>query len=161
MPIVGSTILKSCLIKEKKMTNLQFRSLNVPDIHKFALGFDNMITELMRTSNNATNYPPYNVVKHGTDKFTVELAVAGFKDDEVVVTVENGHLIAKGEKSSDVEVEYLHRGISSRSFLRSWALADHVEVTSAVLADGILAISLERIVPEEQKPKRIQITYNK
>jgi molecular chaperone IbpA len=115
----------------------------------------------MRTSNNATNYPPYNVVKHGTDKFTVELAVAGFKDDEIVVTVENGHLIAKGEKSSDVEVEYLHRGISSRSFLRSWALADHVEVTSAVLADGILAISLERIVPEEQKPKRIQITYNK
>lgn len=143
------------------MTNLQFRSFNVPELHKFAVGFDNMIDELMRTTNQSTNYPPYNIVKNGADKFIVEMAVAGFRENEIVITVENSQLTVKGEKQTDVEPEYLYRGISSRSFIRSWTLADHVEITSAVLEDGILHINLERVVPEEKKPKRIEITYNK
>lgn len=148
------------------MTNISLRSLDIPSIHKFAVGFDNMFDELLNkatTQQHATNYPPYNVVKYSDDKFAIELAVAGFKDGDIDVTVEKNQLTVKGEKPIQLAdgVEYLHRGISSRSFLRSWTLADHVEVAGANVADGILTVMLERIVPEEQKPKKIAITYTK
>lgn len=147
------------------MTTLSLRSLDIPSIHKFAVGFDQMFDDLMRHTANpqGTNYPPYNVVKYSEDKFAIELAVAGFKDGDIDVTVEKNQLTIKGEKaiSIDAGAEYLHRGISSRGFIRSWTLADHVEVTGANIADGILVVNLERIVPEEQKPKKIAITYTK
>jgi len=146
------------------MTNqLTLRSLDIPSIHKFAVGFDNMFDELMRTSQSNTNYPPYNIVKHGDDSFAIELAVAGFKDGEVNIQVERNQLTVKGEQllDLDTQVEYLHRGISARSFTRTWTLADHVEVAGAKSENGILTISLERKVPEEQKPKTIAINYTK
>lgn len=145
------------------MTNLSLRSLDIPSIHKFAVGFDNMFDEIMRTTAQTTNYPPYNVVKHGDDKFAIELAVAGFKDGDIDVTVEKNQLTVKGEKAIDLNegAEYLHRGISARSFVRTWTLADYVEVTGAVVQDGILTVNLERIVPEESKPKKIAISFNK
>jgi len=147
------------------MTNntLTLRSLDIPSIHKFAVGFDNMFDELLRTSQANTNYPPYNIVKHGDDNFAIELAVAGFKDGEINIQVERNQLTVKGEQSVDLDnqVEYLHRGISARSFSRTWTLADHVEVAGAKSENGILTISLERKVPEEQKPKTIAITYTK
>lgn len=145
------------------MTNLTLRSLDIPSIHKFAVGFDNMFDELMRTSQVNTNYPPYNIVKHSEDKFAIELAVAGFKEGDIEITVEKNQLLVKGEKAVDLSenVEYLHRGISARNFHRTWTLADHVEVVGATVQDGILTLSLERIVPEEQKPKKIAITFNK
>lgn len=148
------------------MTNqntLTLRSLDIPSIHKFAVGFDSMFDELLRTTAQATNYPPYNIVKHSEDKFAIELAVAGFKDGEIDVQVERNQLTVTGEQSVNLDqpVEYLHRGISSRSFTRSWTLADHVEIKGAEVANGILTITLERIIPEEQKPKKIAINYNK
>ena len=146
------------------MTNqLTLRSLDIPSIHKFAVGFDNMFDDLMRTSQASTNYPPYNIVKHGDDSFAIELAVAGFKDGEVNIEVERNQLTVKGEQAVDLDnqVEYLHRGISARSFTRTWTLADHVEVAGAKSENGILTISLERKVPEEQKPKTIAINYTK
>jgi molecular chaperone IbpA len=147
------------------MTNntLTLRSLDIPSIHKFAVGFDNMFDELLRTSQANTNYPPYNIVKHGDDNFAIELAVAGFKDGEINIEVERNQLTVKGEQAVDLDnqVEYLHRGISARSFTRTWTLADHVEVAGAKSENGILTISLERKVPEEQKPKTIAITYTK
>ncbi len=146
------------------MTNntLTLRSLDIPSIHKFAVGFDNMFDELMRTSQVNTNYPPYNVVKYSEDVFSIELAVAGFKDGEVTITTERNQLTVKGEQNPELyEREYLHKGISARSFVRSWTLADHVEVVGANSENGILTISLERKVPEEQKPKSIAINYNK
>lgn len=146
------------------MTNLSLRSLDIPSIHKFAVGFDNMFDEIMRTTAQTnTNYPPYNVVKHGDDKFAIELAVAGFKDGDIDVTVEKNQLTVKGEKAIELNegAEYLHRGISARSFVRTWTLADYVEVTGAVVQDGILTVNLERIVPEESKPKKIAISFNK
>ncbi len=163
--MVGSTTSFLLIERRNEMTNLSLRSLDIPSIHKFAVGFDNMFDELMRhTSTQAgTNYPPYNVVKHSDDKFSIELAVAGFKDGDIDVTVEKNQLTVKGEKAVELNepVEYLHRGISARSFLRAWTLADHVEVVSAGVQDGILTINLERVVPEEQKPKKIAITYTK
>lgn len=146
------------------MTNqLTLRSLDIPSIHKFAVGFDSVFDELLRTTAQATNYPPYNIVKLTEDKFAIELAVAGFKDGDIDVQVERNQLTVTGEQvvNLDQPVEYLHRGISSRSFTRTWTLADHVEVKGAEVANGILTISLERIVPEEQKPKKIAINYNK
>lgn len=150
------------------MTNntLTLRALDIPSIHKFAVGFDNMFDELMRTSQTNTNYPPYNIVKHSEDNFAIELAVAGFKDGEVTITTERNQLTVKGEQFTELteqesQVEYLHRGISARNFTRTWTLADHVEVVGAKSENGILTISLERKIPEEQKPKSIAISYAK
>jgi molecular chaperone IbpA len=147
------------------MTNLTLRSLDIPSIHKFAVGFDHMFDELLRQTagTNSTNYPPYNVVKHSEDKFSIELAVAGFREGDIDITVEKNQLSVKGEKAIELNenVEYLHRGISARNFQRSWTLADHVEVAGAEVRDGILTVQLERQVPEEQKPKKIAITFTK
>jgi len=149
------------------MTNtLTLRSFDVPSIHKFGIGFDSMFDELMRVSSQQSqqNYPPYNIVKHTEDKFVIELAVAGFREGDITVTVEKNILTIEGDRfetESDTTVEYLHRGISSRSFTRTFTLADHVEVVSASSTDGILSITLERKVPEELQPKKIAIAYNK
>lgn len=147
------------------MTNLTLRSLDIPSIHKFAVGFDNVFDELMRvTSQQATtNYPPYNIVKHSEDKFTIELAVAGFKEGDINVQIEKNQLTVSGDQATELnsEREYVHRGISARNFTRTWTLADNVEVKGAEVANGILTISLERYIPEEQKPKKIAISYNK
>ena len=149
------------------MTNtLTLRSFDVPSIHKFGIGFDSMFDELIRVSSQQSqqNYPPYNVVKHTEDKFIIELAVAGFREGDITVTVEKNILTIEGdrfENETETGVEYLHRGISSRSFTRTFTLADHVEVVNASSQDGILSITLERKVPEELQPKKIAIAYNK
>lgn len=147
------------------MTNntLTLRSLDIPSIHKFGIGFDNIFDDLLNRTAQSTNYPPYNIVKQSDDSFAIELAVAGFKDGEISITTERNQLTVKGEQAVDLDsqVEYLHRGISARSFSRTWTLADHVEVAGAKSENGILTISLERKVPEEQKPKTIAINYTK
>ena len=153
------------------MTNntLTLRSFDVPSIHKFAVGFDSMLDELMRISSQQSqqNYPPYNVVKFNDNSFAIELAVAGFREGDISITIENNVLTIEGdiirniEELSNSSVEYLHRGISQRSFTRNFTLADHVEVVDAKCENGILAIILERKVPEELKPKKIAISYNK
>ena len=147
------------------MTNLTLRSLDIPSIHKFTVGFDQMFDDLIRTTNiqSQSNYPPYNVVKYSEDKFAIEVAVAGFKEGDIDVTVEKNQRTVKGEKAVELSqsAEYVHRGISARAFIRSWTLADFVEVTGAVVENGILTVNLDRIVPEEQKPKKIAISFNK
>ena len=146
------------------MTNtLTLRSLDIPSIHKFGIGFDDIFDDLLNRTAQSTNYPPYNIVKQSDDSFAIELAVAGFKDGEITITTERNQLTVKGEQAVDLDnqVEYLHRGISARSFTRTWTLADHVEVAGAKSENGILTISLELKVPEEQKPKSIAITYTK
>ena len=150
------------------MTNqLTLRSLDIPSIHKFTVGFDNIFDELQRvTSQTRDNYPPYNVIKHTDDQFSIELAVAGFHDGDIDVEVESNQLTIKGEQIQNLddllkEIEYLHRGISARNFVRTFTLADHVEVAGAEVRDGILTVQLERQVPEEQKPKKIAITFTK
>jgi molecular chaperone IbpA len=147
------------------MTNtLTLRSFDIPSINKFGIGFESVIDELLRaTAQQQTNYPPYNVIRNDEDHFTIEIAVAGFKQGEVDVTVEKNILtIAGSQKDPTPEnVEYLHRGISARDFVRNWTLAEHVEIVGAIMRDGILVLDLERKVPEDQKPKSIAITYIK
>ena len=147
---------------------LNLRSFDIPSIHKFAVGFDGIFDELMRVNAQQvnTNYPPYNIVKHSEDAFAIELAVAGFREGDINITLEKNVLTIKGEQTESLEelekdVEYLHRGISARNFDRTFTLADYVEVLGAKAENGILTIELERQVPEEQKPKTVAITYTK
>jgi molecular chaperone IbpA len=107
----------------------------------------------------STNYPPYNVVKKSEDDYEIQIAVSGFEKSEVTVEVNRDQLIIKGEHADAVvdNVEYLHRGLASRDFTRAFTLAEHMEVGDAVIRNGILTISLTRIVPEELKPRLISI----
>ena len=144
---------------------LTLRSFDIPSIHKFGIGFDNMFDELMRVSaqQSSTNYPPYNIVQINEDEYMISLAVAGFGLDNLSVTKDKNFLIVEGkEHQSDSEKivpNYLHKGISNRDFRREFQLADHVEISNAHLELGILSVHLKREVPEEAKPKTIAITY--
>jgi molecular chaperone IbpA len=148
---------------------LNLRSFDIPSIHKFAVGFDGIFDELMRVNAQQanTNYPPYNIIKHDDDHFAIELAVAGFREGDISITLEKNILTIEGAQEIKVyegeqlEPEYLHRGISARGFVRPFTLADHVKVVGASAENGILRIELERQVPEEQKPKTVAITYKK
>jgi molecular chaperone IbpA len=149
-------------------TQLTLRSLDIPTIHKFGIGFDNIFDELLKTGalQSNVNYPPYNIVKHSEDAFAIELAVAGFREGDINITLEKNVLTIKGEQRVSLDelekdVEYVHRGISARNFDRAFTLADYVEVIGAKAENGILTVELERQVPEEQKPKTVAITYTK
>lgn len=150
------------------MTNrntLTLRSIDIPSIHKFGIGFDTVLDELMRVSSGqtASNYPPHNVIKTGDNTVTIEMAVAGFEEGEIHISTENNVLTIHGQqfRNEPVNYEYLHRGLSSRDFTQNFRLADYVEVKDATIKNGILTILLEREVPEEKKPKSIAINFNK
>ena len=146
---------------------LTLRSFDIPAIHKFGIGFDNMFDELMRVSaqQSTTNYPPYNIVQVNEDEYMISVAVAGFGPDNLSVTKDKKFLIIEGKHSAetvespDAAYTFLHKGISERSFRREFQLADHVEISNAHLELGILSIHLRREVPEEARPKAIAITY--
>jgi molecular chaperone IbpA len=166
MPMVGSTFNVTCLIKEKTMTRLT--SLDLSPFYRNSIGidrlFDRMIHQIDTAATSTTNYPPYNIVKTGDNTYEIQVAVAGFTQGEVTVNVNEGQLVITGEKLSTDLPEghvYEHQGISARRFIRTFTLAEYVEVTNAVSSDGILTISLERQVPEALLPKTIAITYTK
>jgi molecular chaperone IbpA len=149
------------------MSQFAFRSIDLPALHRHAIGFDRMFEEIERTFANARtndNYPPHNVVKLDDTHYVIEVAVAGFKQEEIDVELKEGTLVVKGEKAKvedDAKPEYLHKGISNRNFTRSFIFPENMEVRAATVENGILAIALELVVPEEKKPKKIQITYAK
>ena len=146
---------------------LTLRTFDLPAIHKFGIGFDNLFDDLMRVnaqqSNN--NYPPYDIVQVNDDEYMISVAVAGFGADNLTVTKDKKTLIIEGKHSretvddEDSTAKYLHKGISERSFRREFQLADYVEISNAHLELGILSVHLKREVPEEAKPKTIAITY--
>jgi molecular chaperone IbpA len=146
---------------------LTLRSFDIPAIHKFGIGFDNMFDELMRVSaqQGNTNYPPYDIVQINDDEYMISVAVAGFGHDDLSVTKDKKVLIIEGKHSrdtvdnEDATAKYLHKGISERNFRREFQLADHVEISNAHLELGILNIHLKREVPEDAKPKTIAISY--
>ena len=145
---------------------LHLRSIDIPSIHKFAVGFDNMFDEILRVNaqQSNSNYPPYNIVQITEDEYMISLAVAGFGLDNLTVTKDKNILVIEGkqhESKDNVEPNYLHHGISARDFRREFKLADHVEIDNAHLELGILNIHLKRDIPEAQKPKTIAISYAK
>jgi molecular chaperone IbpA len=148
---------------------LTLRSFDIPAINKFGIGFDNMFDDLMRVTaqQSTSNYPPYNIVQINEHEYIIAMAVAGFGPDNLSVTKEKKFLIVEGTHNvakladEDVSYNYIHKGISERTFRREFQLADHVEIVNAHLELGILNVYLKREIPEEAKPKSIAITYTK
>jgi molecular chaperone IbpA len=104
-----------------------------------------------------TSYPPYNIIRLDDTKTVLELAVAGFKEEEISVTVENGYLKVSGKKTKNNDTHYLYKGISTRAFEKVFALSNDTKVDGANYADGILSIHISYEIPEEKKPKQIAI----
>ena len=125
----------------------------------WAIGFDPLWDRLhdIQAMNAASNYPPYNIIKHDDENWSIQLAVAGFKRSELNIELAEGVLTVSAKTESTDEQQYVHRGIGKRAFTRKWTLADDVVVRDAALTDGVLSIKLERIIPEEKKPRKIDI----
>jgi molecular chaperone IbpA len=130
-------------------------------INRALIGFDSVFDALERRYANSaqTNYPPYNVARIDENHYDIEMAVTGFEKSEIEVSVERNELTIRGERrETDVQIpEYLHRGLALRNFERSFTLAEHMKVISAEIKNGVLTIRLEREIPEELKPRVIDI----
>ena len=125
------------------------------------IGFDHILHELDRVATQANeNYPPHNVVKVTDTQYTIELAVAGFSRDEIEIEVNDRTLTVLGEHITRKR-EYVHKGISTKKFTRTFRLSEYVQVVGADLADGLLAINLEVVLPEEKRPRKIDISTSR
>jgi molecular chaperone IbpA len=144
------------------MTHLNLGRLNFGPLVPQTVGFDRFFDafdQLALEKLPTNTFPPHNIVKLDENNYLVELAVAGFKDEDIEIEVLNGELTITGKKTVvDENRSYLHRGIGTRSFKKVVRLADTVQVSGAGLEDGILAVSLVNVIPEEKQPKRIPIT---
>jgi molecular chaperone IbpA len=153
---VGS--LDHSLINQESTMSTAF---SMTPLFRQSIGFDrfNDLFESAMRNESGSSYPPYNVEKHADDQYRIVVAAAGFQDDDLDLQVERGVLTVTGGKRADAgdNVTYLYQGIAQRAFKLSFRLADHIEVKSASLINGLLNIELVRIVPEEAKAKRIPI----
>jgi molecular chaperone IbpA len=133
-------------------------TMNVP--RSLFIGFEPILNELERihTAGRAQdNYPPHNVVKIDAENFIIELAVAGFTNDDISIEVKDGILLVKGERAHDDDREYAHKGISSRKFEKSFRLSEFVVIDGADLKDGILVVYARVELPEEKRPRKIEL----
>ena len=144
------------------MTNSKALSI-FNQLRPLSVGFDDVFNHFESMFDydmvNVSNYPPYNIVKTGDNKYDVELALAGFNKKDINVSVENGMLTieSKEDKSKDKDGEVIHKGISKRYFKKSFTISDDVEVKGAELKDGMLRVSMEKIIPEAKKLRTIDI----
>lgn len=135
------------------------RTIDFSPLYRSVVGFDRL-AQLLETAtvDQASGYPPYNIERTDENAYRIEIAVAGFRADEINVEVKENLLTVQGRKAAnDAERRFLHRGLAERDFERRFQLADYVVVTDARLADGLLSISLRRELPEALKPRRIEI----
>ena len=149
------------------MGNLQrYHAADLPalmeKIHRNSIGMDNYFDKFLNFTDTVSNYPPYNIRKTGKDKYSIEVALAGFSKKDVEVEFEDNLLTVRTkqvDKSEDKneDGEIIHKGISQRQFARSFTIADDVKVNGAELKDGLLTIPCERIVPDYKKKKLIEI----
>jgi molecular chaperone IbpA len=128
----------------------------------FFIGFNRELGRLNTAhKTNSQTYPPYDLLKLDEDTYRISLAVAGFSKENIDISVDNGTLIIKGEIVEVVDAEVVHKGIAGRKFVRSFALGEYMEVTGAEMKDGMLHINVDRIIPEDKKPKTIEIKLAK
>ncbi len=136
------------------------RTIDFTPLYRSVVGFDRLANLLETASKleGPSGYPPYNIETVGENAYRIEIAVAGFKPDELSLEARENTLVVQGRKTANDEARrYLHRGLAERDFERRFQLADYVVVTGAELRDGLLAVSLERQLPEALKPRRIEI----
>ncbi len=141
---------------------INYTTLDPSRINTYSIGFDRMFDSLTSASGytQQTNYPPYNIIKKSDTEFLIEVAIAGFSKDDVEVRMAENRLNISSIdlKTSEMDnTEYLHKGISARSFKRAFTLSDDVVVKEANMENGILSISMERVIPEDKKPRTIKI----
>lgn len=129
-------------------------------LYRSSVGFDRVFDLLENATRGPSpdNWPPYDIIKTGEDAYRISMAVAGFAQDELTISMQPNLLVVSGEKSGEPAGEYLHRGIANRAFARRFEIADHVKVAGANLVNGLLTIDLQREIPEAMKPRRIEIT---
>jgi molecular chaperone IbpA len=151
--------------KENIMTQFELRTIDLPTFARHTIGFDRLFNEMGRTFANSRNdnYPPYNIAQLDDTHYVIEVAVAGFEEDELDIELKDQVLLVKGSKvkKDTPEITYAHKGISTRNFERVFTLNPDVQVRAATVKNGILAVALELVIPEEQKAKKIAITYTK
>lgn len=135
------------------------RTIDFSPLYRSVVGFDRLAQQLeTATADSASGYPPYNIERTDENAYRIELAVAGFKPEELTIEVKENLLTVQGRKAAnDEQRRFLHRGLAERDFERRFQLADYVVVTDARLADGLLSINLKRELPEALKPRRIDI----
>lgn len=140
------------------MSNIEkYRAASLPDlidrINKNALGWDQSFNQFWESNTFGGNYPPYNIVQLSNHETRLEVALAGFKKDEVKVFTEYGKLVVEGSKAENEEEEYLHRGLGTRKFTRKWSIAEDVKINSVTFEDGLLVVNIAKIVPEHHARK--------
>jgi molecular chaperone IbpA len=136
------------------------RTIDFSPLYRSAVGFDRLasLLEAASRSDAPSGYPPYNIETDGENAYRIEIAVAGFKPEELTIEFRENTLTVQGKKAANDDARrYLHRGLAERNFERRFQLADYVVVTGADLADGLLSIALERQLPEQLKPRRVEI----
>jgi molecular chaperone IbpA len=151
------------------MTNVSFpyAFANISkDFDKFFVGFDDQFRQLQKLHDDVTknipNYPPYNIKKIDDTHYVIEMAVAGFGQNEIDIEIDGGKLVVKGNvTSTEPDDNFLFKGIAARAFTRAFALNDHVEVKDAEIFNGMLKIALERMIPDEKKPTKVPVKAGK
>jgi molecular chaperone IbpA len=141
---------------------MNMRTLDFAPLYRSTVGFDHLsslLDSVNRGETNQTSYPPYNIELTDKDQYQITMAIAGFEEGELDIQTEKGTLTVVGQKAGEEATgrNYLHKGIAARNFERRFQLADHVEVTTARMAHGLLYIELVREIPEAMKPKKITI----
>ena len=136
------------------------RTIDLTPLYRSVVGFDRLAALMDAASTEAaTGYPPYNIERTDENAYRIEIAVAGFKSEDLAIEVKENLLTVQGRKVANDEAKrYLHRGLAERNFERKFQLADYVVVSDANLADGLLSISLKRELPEALKPRQVAIT---
>jgi len=139
----------------------QLTRLDAQALNRALLGFDNFFTDFENRfgSQVNNNYPPYNILKRDENSYEIQIAVTGFDKGDITVEIDQNQLIVKGERTDleTAETVYIHRGLASRNFTRSWTLAEYVEVGEGRIKNGVLTIELKRIVPDTLKPRILKI----
>lgn len=149
------------------MTTFTLHTLDLPAFQRRAIGFNRMFNELNQTFTNSRqndSYPPYNIINIDETHHVIELAVAGFKENELDVGIKDNTLTITGKKEKETDaipLTYAHKGISTRSFEQTFNLAEHMEVRNATVENGIMTIALELVIPEERKAKKVTVTFAK
>ena len=155
----GSTQSNLALKGEVHMNDLmKYNAANINQllerVHKNSIGMEDYFDKIFTMHESSSNYPPYNLVSVSNDQSRLELALAGFKKSEVFVYTESGKLYVEGKKEDKKEeINYVHKGVAQRSFTRSWTLAEDTEVRSVSFEDGLLSVTLGKVIPETHRRK--------
>ena len=160
MMLPSGTLLTYRRSRRSIMFGTSSLTLSVPETAKYlmeiqrnSIGLDEWFKRFDTAYESHTNYPPYNLIKESSVDFRLEIALAGYKREDIEVTTEWNKLFVDVKKAGDTDDEYLHQGLAKRAFTRTWTLSDDVEVCDTAFVDGLLTIKIKRVIPEHQKKK--------